>query len=71
MADGITDDDLAKVIGKLNETELRADRIARLAPLVRDVNARIAAAARARLTIDATPWSHLSWRAECAGGEDE
>jgi hypothetical protein len=71
MADGITDDEVARMIRALNEAELSADSIARLAPLVRDVNARVAAAARARLTIDATPWSYLSWRAECAAGEGE
>lgn len=71
MADRISDDDLARVIRALNEAEPGADCIARLAPLVRDVNARVAAAARARLTIDATPWSHLSWRAECVTGEGE
>jgi hypothetical protein len=65
----MTDDDITRMVRDLNGVDLPAARVAALAPLVRDVNARAGDAALARLTIDATPWSHATLRAETAAGE--
>jgi hypothetical protein len=62
----MTDNDLARLIREQNDVPLSAEQAAPFAALVRDVNARVAEAARQRLTIDATPWSHATLRAERA-----
>ncbi len=61
------DEDLSHLITNLNAVSLPQDRIARMLPLVTDVNARIRLAADARLTIDATPWSFLTFRGRDRG----
>ncbi|MDB5546049.1 MAG: hypothetical protein JWO64_3198 [Hyphomicrobiales bacterium] len=57
-------EDLAPVAGDLNQAPATAERTARLAPLVVETNTLVRAAADELVTLDSTPLSFQSLKAD-------
>ena len=60
----MTDDVLRAIAATLNQAPDTAHRTPRMAAMIGDVNARIAAEALRRMPFDSTPYGYPAWLAE-------